>query len=138
MSRKNNTVPALMLPQGISEVEEGGIRNLARNRMKSRERKRREEMISPRNEYGFKDPTPYQAVIRIRKEQSLNEVKKMEQLTISVEEMAKQLGISKPTAYTLTNSAGFPILKIGKRKVVPIQGLQEWIKKSSGTDAQHG
>jgi excisionase family DNA binding protein len=55
----------------------------------------------------------------------------MEQLTISVEEMAKQLGISKPTAYMLTNSEGFPILKIGKRKVVPVQGLQEWIRKNT-------
>jgi excisionase family DNA binding protein len=60
----------------------------------------------------------------------------MERLTISVEEMAKELGISKPTAYTLANSEGFPILKIGKRKVVPVQGLQEWVKRNTGTEAQ--
>ncbi|MDP4119588.1 MAG: helix-turn-helix domain-containing protein [Bacillota bacterium] len=60
----------------------------------------------------------------------------MERLTISVEEMAKELGISKPTAYMLANSEGFPVLKIGKRKVVPVQGLQEWIKKNSSTEAQ--
>jgi predicted DNA-binding transcriptional regulator AlpA len=50
--------------------------------------------------------------------------------------MAKELGISKPTAYTLANSEGFPILKIGKRKVVPVQGLQEWVKRNTGTEAQ--
>ena len=60
----------------------------------------------------------------------------MERLTISIEEMAKQLGISRPTAYTLANSEGFPVLKIGKRKVVPVLGLQEWIKKNSGADVQ--
>jgi excisionase family DNA binding protein len=60
----------------------------------------------------------------------------MERLTISIEEMAKQLGIFRPTAYTLANSEGFPVLKIGKRKVVPAQGLQEWIKKNSGADVQ--
>jgi len=59
-------------------------------------------------------------------------------MTISIEEMAKQLGISRPTAYTLANSGGFPILKIGKRKVVPVLGLQEWIKKNSSAAAQRG
>ena len=55
----------------------------------------------------------------------------MEKLTYSIPEMAKLLGISKPTAYGLVKSKGFPVLHIGKRKVVPVQGLQEWIKKNT-------
>jgi excisionase family DNA binding protein len=55
----------------------------------------------------------------------------MEKLTYSIPEVAKLLGISIPTAYGLANSKDFPILHIGKRKVVPAQGLQEWIQKNS-------
>ena len=55
----------------------------------------------------------------------------MEKLTLSISEVAQVLGVSKPTAYALTNSKGFPVLHIGKRKVVPVQGLQEWIQKNS-------
>jgi excisionase family DNA binding protein len=55
----------------------------------------------------------------------------MDSLTISIEEMAKQLGISRPTAYKLSNSEGFPLLKILGRKLVPVQGLQEWVRKNS-------
>jgi len=55
----------------------------------------------------------------------------MEKLTYSIPEVAQVLGVSKPTAYNLANSKGFPVLHIGKRKVVPAQGLQEWIQKNS-------
>ncbi len=55
----------------------------------------------------------------------------VEKLTLSIPEVARLLGVSKPTAYALANSKGFPVLHIGKRKVVPAQGLQEWIKKNS-------
>jgi len=55
----------------------------------------------------------------------------MEQQTISIEEMAKQLGISKPTAYKLANSEDFPLLKIGKRKIIPVKRFLEWIQKNS-------
>jgi len=58
-----------MLLKGISKVEEGEVCDLARNRMKSREHKKFEEMIGAHNEYGFKDLTPYLAVKRIRQEQ---------------------------------------------------------------------
>lgn len=61
----------------------------------------------------------------------------MEKLTYSIPEVAQVLGVSKPTAYNLANSKGFPILRIGKRKVVPAQGLQDWIKKNS-SEAQRG
>ena len=59
----------------------------------------------------------------------------MEKLTLSIPEAAKVLGVSAPTAYALANSKGFPILKIGKRKVVPVRQLQIWIDKNSQTSA---
>jgi len=58
----------------------------------------------------------------------------MEKLTYSIPEVAKALGISCPLAYKLSHSKGFPILQIGKRKVVPVAGLLEWIKNNSGSE----
>ena len=55
----------------------------------------------------------------------------MERLTMSVEEMGKQLGISRPTAYALANSKDFPVLRLGRRKVVPVDGLKRWVEKQS-------
>ena len=54
----------------------------------------------------------------------------MDKLTLSVKEMAEQLNISLPTAYELIKTKGFPVLAIGKRKVIPIAGLQAWMKES--------
>lgn len=53
-----------MLPAGISK-EEGGT---MRNRQKQRELKKKEQLLNLKNEYGIKDPTPYQVVKIIKKE----------------------------------------------------------------------
>lgn len=55
----------------------------------------------------------------------------MEKLTLSVEELGKQLGISKPTAYKLANSKGFPVCQLGKRKIIPVEALQTWLKENT-------
>jgi len=52
----------------------------------------------------------------------------MEKLTLSVQEVAKQLNVSKPTAYKIVNSKGFPVCKLGKRILVPVEAFQEWLK----------
>ena len=51
----------------------------------------------------------------------------MEKLTLTVEEMAKQLGISRPIAYDLTHTEGFPAIRIGRRVLVPVDGLKRWL-----------
>ena len=60
----------------------------------------------------------------------------MNRVTWSIPEMAEALGISKGTAYRLAKTKGFPLLNIGKRKVIPVEGLQEWIKKNSSVSPQ--
>ena len=54
-----------------------------------------------------------------------------DKLTISVSELAVQLGISKPKAYALAKSNGFPSINIGKRIVIPTEQLSEWLKENS-------
>lgn len=57
----------------------------------------------------------------------------MEKICITVEEMAVMLSISRWTAYELIKVEGFPLVHIGKRTVVSLEGLREWVRRG-GTD----
>ena len=52
-------------------------------------------------------------------------------LAISVPEMAKLLSISKPTAYALARSEGFPAFQVGGRTLVSVPGLMAWVQRAS-------
>lgn len=53
--------------------------------------------------------------------------------TLNVKELANYLGIGLNSAYQLVNSKGFPALKIGKRIVVPIEKLEQWVSVNTPT-----
>lgn len=53
-------------------------------------------------------------------------------LTLSVQEIAIVLGISKTSAYELVRRKGFPVLKIGSRLVVPKEKFREWVEQNTG------
>lgn len=56
----------------------------------------------------------------------------LEKLTISVEEMADMLGISRPVAYELTKREGFPAVRISERRIiVPVEALKKWLNEQS-------
>lgn len=46
---------------------------------------------------------------------------------ISVGEMAKMLGISKPKAYELANRADFPKITLGRRIIIPVETFMKWL-----------
>lgn len=50
-------------------------------------------------------------------------------LMLSVPEVASVLGISRAGVYDLVRSDGFPVIRIGKRVVIPKENLVEWINK---------
>ena len=52
-------------------------------------------------------------------------------LCISVPEMEKQMGISRPKAYELANSKGFPAIRVGKRIVIPYAAFADWLQKAA-------
>lgn len=58
----------------------------------------------------------------------------MEKLAISPNELAKSLGIGKSHTFKLIHTAGFPHIKLGKRIIIPIQPLQEWLKENLGKE----
>lgn len=49
-------------------------------------------------------------------------------ITLSANQLAQVLGISRANAYTLMHSKGFPTIQIGKRMVVPKNKLIEWME----------
>lgn len=51
----------------------------------------------------------------------------MEKVTMTVDEVGKALGISRPKAYELTEQADFPLIRIGRRKVIPVDGFKRWM-----------
>lgn len=55
-----------------------------------------------------------------------------EKLTISVDEMASMLGISRPVAYELTKREGFPAVRISERRIiVPVEALKKWLNEQA-------
>ena len=51
----------------------------------------------------------------------------MEKATMSVQELASQLGISLPKAYALTKEPDFPVIRIGTRILIPVDAFKEWL-----------
>jgi len=56
----------------------------------------------------------------------------MEKLAMSVQEMAKVLGIGYSHAYNLTHVKGFPAIRIGRRIIIPNDGLKKWVDEHWG------
>lgn len=55
-------------------------------------------------------------------------------MTMTVDEMAAELHISRPTAYELVKQEHFPAFRIGQRILVNRAGLQRWIDAQCGGD----
>lgn len=49
-------------------------------------------------------------------------------LTVTVNEMAKMLGVSRPIAYDLVKREGFPAIRISDRRIIiPVDALNKWL-----------
>lgn len=52
-----------------------------------------------------------------------------DRLTMNVEQMRIELGISRSTAYELIQKPDFPSFTIGRRVLISREGLKKWIEK---------
>ena len=52
-------------------------------------------------------------------------------LSLSADDVAQVLGISRAKAYVLMSTRGFPTLHIGKRMTVPKDKFLKWIDKNT-------
>ena len=55
----------------------------------------------------------------------------MEKATLSVRDLSEKLGISLPKAYELTKMEGFPVLRIGTRILIPVEGFRKWLAEQT-------
>ena len=58
----------------------------------------------------------------------------MSKETMSVRDMADQMGISLPKAYELVRSPGFPSIRIGTRILIPVDAFREWLVITSNKE----
>lgn len=56
----------------------------------------------------------------------------VERLTMSVEEAAQALGVSRKVAYRLIHRKGFPVLWLGRCARVSREGLRRWVEEQTG------
>ncbi len=54
----------------------------------------------------------------------------MEKVTMSVQELSAQMGISLPKAYELVKTPGFPTIRVGTRILIPVEAYREWLLKN--------
>ena len=57
----------------------------------------------------------------------MTQLVKVPRMTLTVEELAEELNISSPTAYSLVKQETFPSFHIGQRILINRAGLQRWI-----------
>lgn len=56
----------------------------------------------------------------------------MDKLTYTVAEAAKVLGIGRNTAYEAVRAGEIPVVKIGKRLLVPVKALESMLSTNGG------
>lgn len=57
-----------------------------------------------------------------------------ERLTLTVEETAHLLGVSRGLAYEMVRSGRLPVIHLGRRLLVPKHGLEEILRGTGGVD----
>ncbi len=58
----------------------------------------------------------------------------MEKVTMSVQELSAQMGISLPKAYELVKTPGFPTIRVGTRILIPVEAYREWLLRNAAND----
>jgi len=51
----------------------------------------------------------------------------MEKLTMTIGELSALMGLSMPKAYELSERSDFPCIRIGRRKVIPVDAFKRWL-----------
>lgn len=52
-------------------------------------------------------------------------------LAINQKEFAQRIGVSVPTARALMNQRGFPSIKCGRNRLIPVKALDEWLEEQA-------
>ena len=52
-------------------------------------------------------------------------------LTLNVDELAKIIGLSKWTIYTLSCQGKIPHVKVGRRVLFPVKAIEKWLDENT-------
>lgn len=63
---------------------------------------------------------------------NIDSMKHDEKLTLSVKEAAGMMGIGLNNMYDLIHSTGFPVVTVGRKKLIIKSKFIEWLEKSIG------
>ena len=55
----------------------------------------------------------------------------MDKTTMSVQELAAEMGICLSKAYELVKEPGFPTIRVGTRILIPTEAYREWLLRNS-------
>ena len=64
--------------------------------------------------------------------ETVSNIQALPPMTLTVEDLQRELNISRNTAYALTDRKDFPVFRIGKRKLINREKLQEWMDRQCG------
>ena len=63
-------------------------------------------------------------------------VEPIPRVALSVAEAAKSLGISDRTVTTLISKGEIPVVSVGKRRLIPVDALREWVANGCPTNGK--
>lgn len=49
------------------------------------------------------------------------------ELTLTIEQAAEAIQVSRPTMLTLVHQSDFPSFRVGRRWIIPVSGLERWL-----------
>jgi excisionase family DNA binding protein len=53
--------------------------------------------------------------------------KKIDRLAVSIPEAAEAIGVCRAQGYKMVNSGELPSIDVGRRKLVPVEGLKQYV-----------
>ena len=57
--------------------------------------------------------------------------KNTDALCVTVDDLCDLLQVSRPTAYSLVHRDGFPVIRVGRRLLIPRAGLERWLEEQT-------
>ncbi|MBQ1969828.1 MAG: hypothetical protein II221_01360 [Paludibacteraceae bacterium] len=57
-------------------------------------------------------------------------------ITWSMKRFAEEVGVSMPTAYQMSEEPGFPLLRVGRKKLVIVSGVERWLAERSAAQTR--
>ena len=61
--------------------------------------------------------------------------KNTDALCVTVDDLCDLLQVSRPTAYSLVHRDGFPVIRVGRRLLIPRAGLERWLEEQTEATA---